>query len=292
MKHVIPAFLSIALLAPSLWGQSSVWKVTKGNSTLYLGGTCHVLRASDLPLPPEFQFAYAASQKVVFETDLARASSPEMQRIIAERGRLSDGQTLEQILDSPAWNVLSKFCQQRGLPITQLRGLRPWLVSVMLANLELQKLGLSEQGVDQIYYARAKADGKPIGELEPFERQIDYLTGMASDRPSEFIASSIEDLDQLPTELAELIDAWRAGNLADLQRIMNDEMRTKYPVLYRDLLVARNEAWIPVVEKMLATPETEFVLAGVGHMAGAEGLVARLRERGCRVEQISAPPTH
>ncbi|HLP24496.1 MAG TPA: TraB/GumN family protein, partial [Acidobacteriota bacterium] len=288
MKSVLLSLLAAAALTSSLHAQTSVWKVTQGDSVLYLGGTCHVLRPSDLPLPPEYDQAYAAAKTVVFETDLARMQSPEMQQVVMQRGMFTDGTTLEQALSPEAWTALQKYCEQRQFPIDQLRPMRPWLLTVMLAVIELQKLGVSQQGADSIYFQRAKADAKGIGELETFERQVDYITGMAGDRPSELVLNSLADLDQLPKEFPELIAAWRKGDLATLEQLMNRDLREKYPELHQKLLVERNNAWLPVIEKLLATPDVEFVLAGVGHMSGPEGIVARLRERGCKVEQVTA----
>jgi uncharacterized protein len=288
MKLLLPSLLAAAALTSSLSAQTSVWKVTKGDGVLYLGGTCHVLRPADLPLPPEFDQAYTAAKTLVFETDLARMQSPEMQQIVMRRGMFTDGTTLERALSPEAWTALNKYCEKRQLPIAQLQPMRPWLLTVMLAVIELQKLGVSQQGADVIYFQRAKADGKNVGELETFERQVDYLTGMADDRPSELVINSLADLDDLAKEFPELLAAWRKGDLVALERLMNRDLREKYPDLHRKLLVERNDAWLPVIEKLLATPEVEFVLAGVGHMSGAEGIVARLRERGCQVEQVTA----
>lgn len=290
MKLLLRSLLAATALTSSLVAQTSVWKVTRGDSVLYLGGTCHVLRPSDLPLPAEFDQAYAAAKTVVFETDLARAQSAEMQQIVMQRGMFTDGTTLEQALSPEAWAALKKYCEQRQLPIDQLRPMRPWLLTLMLAVIELQKLGVSQQGVDAIYLQRAKADGKSLGELETFECQVAYLTGMADDRPSELVLNSLHDLGNLAKEFPELLAAWRQGDLATLERIMNRELRAKYPELHRKLLVERNDAWLPVIEKLLASPDVEFVLAGVGHMSGPEGIIARLRQRGCTVEQVTAPP--
>ncbi len=290
MKSLLRSLLAAVALTSSLHAQTSVWKVTKGDSVLYLGGTCHVLRPSDFPLPSEFDQAYAAAKAVVFETDLARMQSPEMQQIVMQRGMFTDGTTLDQAISPEAWAAVVKYCLQRGMPAEQLRQMRPWLLTVMLAMVELQKLGVSQQGVDAVYFQRAKTDGKAIGELETFERQVDYITGIAGDRPSELILSSLADLEDVAKKFPELLAAWKQGDLTNLERLMNRDLREKYPEIHRKLLVERNNAWLPVIEKLLATPDVEFVLAGVGHMSGPEGLVARLRERGYKIEQITAAP--
>jgi len=288
MKRLLLSFLAAALAGP-LSAQTSVWKVTRGDSILYLGGTCHLLRPADFPLPPEFDQAYTAATRLVCETDLARLQSPEMQQIIATRGLFTDGATLQQALSAEAWAAVGRYCTQRQLPIEPLRPMRPWLLTVMLAALELQKLGVSQQGVDLVYFQRAQADRKSLGQLEAFERQVDYLAGMADEQPSELVLNTLAELDQVGRDFPQLLAAWRRGDLAALDRLMNRELREKYPALHRRLVVERNAAWLPVIERMLATPEIEFVLAGAAHMSGPEGLVARLRERGCRVEQVVAP---
>ena len=61
----LATLLSLCLFTATLalQAQSSVWKVSKGGNTLYIGGTSHLLRTSDYPLPAEFDLAYAAADE-------------------------------------------------------------------------------------------------------------------------------------------------------------------------------------------------------------------------------------
>ena len=61
----------VLLFCTQAIAESSLWTIQKGGSITYLGGTCHLLRQSDFPLPPEFYKAYGASDILVFETDIA-----------------------------------------------------------------------------------------------------------------------------------------------------------------------------------------------------------------------------
>lgn len=45
-------------------------------------------------------------------------------------------------------------------------------------------------------------------------------------------------------------------------------------------MVKRNLTWMPAIQKMLATPEIEFILVGAAHLAGDRGLIALLRQKG------------
>lgn len=288
MKRLL-APAAFAAFALTLSAQTSVWKVTRGESTLYLGGTCHVLRAQDLPLPPEYDLAYAASKRVYFETDIERSKSAEMQQIVAREGVFADGRTLQKVLTPEAWAAVEKFCSARGIPPAQVQTMKPWLFVLMVTVIELQRLGVSQEGVDAKYFAKARADGRPIGQLETFEEQVAFITGMAGDKPSDFVLQGLADLDEVAAEFPKLLAAWRAGDLGELERMMNHELQTKYPELYRTLIVDRNNAWMKKIDALLASPEVEFVLAGAGHMSGTDGLVAQLRARGAKVEQVVAP---
>lgn len=281
--------LLCALLASAagLAAESSVWKVTRGGQTFYLGGTIHMLRPADFPLPAEFDAAFAASRRIVFETDIARVQSAEMQAVVAQQGMFTDGTTLDKVLTPAAWKAARDYCAKAGLPVEQMRQMKPWLFTLMMAAVEFQKLGVSSQGVDLTYFRKAGEAGKTTGELESFERHIEHIVSLGAGQESAMIAKSLEDLNELPTILNDLIAAWRAGDLARIDRLMLRDIRRKYPAVFKSLLTDRNLAWLPKLEALLRTPEIEFVLVGAAHLAGPEGLLTLLKARGCTIAPLS-----
>jgi hypothetical protein len=275
-------------LAPLLSAQSSVWKVTRDGRSFFLGGTIHLLRAQDFPLPAEFDQALAASAKLVFETDIARVQAPETQQALLARGMFMDGRTLQQVLSPAAWKVAQDFCAKAGLPIEQLGMMKPWLFALTMALVELQKLGVSMEGVDLHLHKRAREAGKTFGELEDFEKHLDLLVNLGGGDESAMIEKSVDDLKDLPRALPEAIAAWRSGNLQKIDDLLLRDTRRKYPKIHRALLADRNAAWVPKLEALLATPEVEFVLVGAGHLPGPDGLMALLKARGCAIEPVRA----
>jgi uncharacterized protein YbaP (TraB family) len=280
--HLLIFVLSLSALPAS----TSVWKVSRGESVLYLGGTCHLLRPQDFPLPAEFDTAFAASSKIVFETDMARLTSPAMQQIVASRGMFTDGTTLDKVVSPSAWKALSTYCREAGLPMDQISKMKPWLFTIMMMGMELQKLGMATDGVDVYYFEKASAGNKSLGQLESFEQQIEFITQLGAGYESELIEKSLEDLHELPKMMNDTLAAWKSGDMAALDRLMLDEVRTKYPSIFQTLFVDRNNSWRPKIEALLETSEVEFVLVGAGHLSGPEGLLALLSARGCKVEQL------
>jgi uncharacterized protein YbaP (TraB family) len=67
MKTII-SFIFFYVISVYSYGQTSVWKISNGNNVLYIGGTIHVLRESDYPLPEAFETAFENSTIIVFET--------------------------------------------------------------------------------------------------------------------------------------------------------------------------------------------------------------------------------
>lgn len=286
MRRRLPLLCALVSFAGTLAAQSSVWKVTKADRTLYLGGTCHVLRPSDFPLPAEYEVAFSAAEELVFESDIARLKEPATQRLLLQRGIYQDATTLETVLSPVAWSKLTEYCAAAGLPAAQLRQMRPWMATVMIAAIELQKLGVTQEGVDAHFHQRAGTAGKKTSGLETLEEHLGYVTGLGAGQESEMILSTLADLADLPRMFPELIAAWRSGDMTKLDELMLHDMREQYPAVHAELIVKRNNAWLPRLAEMLKTPATEFVLVGAGHLAGDDGLLAALRRRGCTIEQI------
>lgn len=63
-------------------------------------------------------------------------------------------------------------------------------------------------------------------------------------------------------------------------------MQTAYPEIYQTVLVSRNKKWIPKIETMLSTPETELVLADTLHLAGDDSLLSLLQAKGYIVKKL------
>ncbi len=152
---LLSSLVSLALLPCVVSAQSSVWKVTGGDQSLYLAGTIHVLRPGDFPLPAEFDQAFAASSLIVFETELARLQSLEMQQVVARHGMYQGDRTLEDVLTPEAWAKVQDYARSAGLPLVQLSRLKPWLFTITLLALELQKQGIIPGGVDLHYHRKA-----------------------------------------------------------------------------------------------------------------------------------------
>lgn len=284
----------ITLIIASLWlcvasaGQaaSPVWKVEKNGQTLYLGGTIHVLAASDYPLPAAFDRAYGKSQRLVFETDLGAMQDPLLQMQMAQAMMYRDGRTLKSVLSPRTWNELSRFMQRRSLPIESLSMFTAGGVSLTLTMLELQRLGLAETGVDKHYYQKAAADAKPSHGFETPQQQIQFLASLGEGNEDNVIRYTLRDIAALEPTMRQLKSLWRSGDNKGMVEMAIAPFRAEFPAVYKSILVDRNLDWMEQIDALIKTAEVEFVLVGALHLAGKEGLVTQLRQRGYRLSQL------
>lgn len=265
---------------------TSVWSVRSGDNVIYLGGTVHLLRPGDYPLPEEFEEAYQASSQLYFETDIGSMSDISVQTQMLQQLTYSDDRTLRTVLNDEAYTALSAYTATAGLPIAMLEKFKPGLLVSTLQVLVFQSMGFTPQGVDAYFHTRAVGDGKQEGQLETVEEQIGFISAMGEGNESEFILLSLKDLAETGDVMEEMLGVWRSGDADGLSELFVEDMKDEAPALYDSLLLQRNLKWIPQIESMLQDTDTEFVLVGAAHIVGENGLLDLLSQRGYEIEQL------
>ncbi|MCB1665118.1 MAG: TraB/GumN family protein [Pseudomonadales bacterium] len=287
----IAAVRGLLMFACALWGahgwaESAVWQASSGEQKIYLGGTVHLLRPSDYPLPEPFETAYQNSDELYFETDVAGLNDFAVQARMLQALTYTGTDSLRTVLDDEAYQALANHLATTGMPIQMLEKFKPGLLVSTLQVMEFQKMGFTPQGVDTYFSARAIGDGKAVGELEPIDAQIDFIARMGEGKESEFVRLSLEDLEDIPESMAQMIDAWRRGDNETLATLFVNDMKVTHPDLYDTLLVQRNNAWMQIIEPMFRDDDTEFVLVGAAHLVGEDGLLSQLQAKGYTLTQL------
>ena len=285
MSKIILILLFV-VASSSVHADSSVWKVSKGDDHIYIAGTVHVLSESDYPLPVEFDRAFVAAKKIIFETDIGGMQSPEYQLAIVKALMYPRGQNLQQKISRRTYTRLKKHLDARGLSIDMLMNYKPGMILSSLVMGELKRLGVSGVGVDKHYYARAVKNRKKIGQLESLEQQIGFLSELGVGEEDEFINYTLDELESLPQIFNRIRKVWREGDMSIFDKEMVVPLKKEYPDIYKLMLLDRNNAWLPKIEVMFGTAGVELVLVGTLHLAGDDGLLKKLKARGYRVQQL------
>jgi uncharacterized protein YbaP (TraB family) len=282
----LPFIIFALLLATASQAQTSIWQISNGKNTLYLGGTFHMLKPSDYPLPKEFEQVYKKVNWLVFETDMDQLESPAFQQKFLQSMTLPTGQILADHLSAKAYAELVRYAAKNNMDTARMQRFKPQMVALIIAVDALKKYGLTAEGVDSFIGDKAKKDNKIITKLESIDDQIHYISTMGEGNESNLILQTIADMEDLPTEFDAMSEAWRIGDDEALFDHGIKPMLEDYPSIYQNLLVERNNNWMPKIEKLIAQPEDKFILVGALHLIGQDGLLQQLRDRGYQVKQF------
>jgi uncharacterized protein YbaP (TraB family) len=270
-------------------GPSSVWLVEKDGHRLYVGGTIHLLREEDYPLPDVFEQAYRESAKLVFELPPGSEGDGEVVLRMREMGTFPTGDDLPHHVSAETLKKVYRWASDNGFPQATLNRMRAWFVALTIAAFEYQQLGAdANRGVDQHFEARAKEDGKPGEGLETVELQLSIFSNLSDQLQEELLMQTFSEAESVQKDFAELITAWRTGDAPKLQELLFRDA-DKYPELMEDFLLKRNKAWVRPLLKYMDKGEVVFVLVGAGHLGGKGGVLELLKEKGCTVKQLDAP---
>jgi uncharacterized protein len=279
--------LVAAVLVPAqAAAQNFLWKATRGEGTVYLVGSVHLLTKDYYPLSSVLEAAFKESDLLVEEVDLAEMTAPDNQLTILMRGMLPAGQSLEAVVSPATFALVSRRVADLGMPVEPLKRFKPWMLALTLLSLEWLKAGFDpDLGLDKHFYDRARTEGKAVQGLETLDFQISRFDEMTPNEQDRLLMQTLKELDTQRTSVTALADAWKAGDSSTIERIVLQDVRQE-PQMYQRLLVDRNRNWLPKIEALFARRGRAFVVVGAAHLVGTDGLISMLRARGYTVEQM------
>jgi uncharacterized protein YbaP (TraB family) len=267
----LAAFLLVAFLAAAQQPRVThvrLLKVTRGDSTVYLLGSVHVARPDIYPLNEPIEEAFARSSRLVVEVDLARIDRTAFQKKVMSLGMLPAGRTLRTELPPEVSRKLEEKLSALGMPAAGFDRMRPWLVSMVLAELDFSRLGYDPaNGVDLYFLSRAGE--KEIVQLESADSQLEMLSGFSDEEQRELLAEYLNE-PGIEEDAVALFDAWLSGDSELLSKLISGEMggSAAGKGIEDALLRKRDAAMALKIEGLLEKPGTSFVVVGAAHLVG------------------------
>lgn len=266
--------------------QTSVWKVSKGDDAVYVGGTIHILPISEFPLPAKFTQTYEKSDTLVFEVKMPDPTDIEGQRKMMAGLAYAEGKTLKDDVSEETYEALNAYLSNFGATADQLAQFKPGMVASMLVAMEAQRSQLAGQGVDAYFMQLAARDGKNSEYLESLDFQINMLANMGAGEEDRLISETLETLPELKDMLKSTIKAWREGDTKKIDELVVATFKRESPASFDDVFTKRNQNWLPQIEAMFGDDDQEFVLVGAGHLVGDGSVIDLLEAKGYKVEQM------
>ena len=269
-----------------------LWRFQAGDSTVYLAGSIHVMKASLFPLPPQFDAAFQRADRLAVEVNTNGLAPEVLQEKFRSYALLPEGESIGAILRPTTLVSVTTYLQEQGSRLSAVAALKPAMLSTQLAVARLSALGyLPEYGLEQHFIGTI--GDRPILELETLDQQLAVLTGPPMPVQDEMLAETLDEMDTIEPIISAMIVAWLAGDDREFRRLFDLQSGTSPDIqaFMRTLLEDRNVGMAKKVVEYLKIPGTTFVLVGAAHLTGPEGVVALLESRGLHGRRINSTDT-
>lgn len=309
MLRQISLFLYLAVaITPIVWGQTPadhiptekalLWEITGKDLSKpsYLFGTIHMIGKSDYVLHKEVSDALGGAQRVTFEINMEKMMDISSLMPLMMKMYMNKDTTLRDLLSIEEYALVKAKFEDLGLPLMFLERIKPMFLSMLLSDdmNPMEGGGLGSDDASIISYEMelmklAKKQEKPIDGLETAEYQMSIFDSIPYKAQAEMLVKSIkgEDTESMD-DLDEMVKMYKAQDIQAMQSMMDDDSEGMGK--YEDLLLAgRNRNWIPVMGRMMAKEPTFFAV-GAGHLGGAHGVIALLRDAGYTVKAVPFTP--
>ena len=285
----ISLFLVLACVAARAAAENYLWEVLSVTNRVYLYGTIHAGKASWYPLPAAVERAYEDAAVLVVEADitdeLAMAKSGGAMLYVPP-------DSLANHVKADEYARFRKLLPRYRLPEPQVAQMKPFMAVSLLVFSEWARLGyLPQFGLDSYFIRKAKAEMKPVVEIEGVETQIRLIESFTEKETATIFKGTLDALESGLTneQVTGMVNAWQAGDpqlILEVARGYND--RVPGALEFEEKFVwSRHDDMMKKIEGYLnASRDRHFIALGALHLAGPRGLVELLRKRGYIVRQL------
>ena len=266
-------------------------EVTKENAEnkLYLFGSIHASDESMYPLPDYVMDAYEKSQEIAVEFDLIEYTkdlSSQMESL--SKFVLTDDTKISDYIEQEDYDKGVEILKNAGLYSPLYNFYNPILWFTLIENAAIVDANLDEKyGIDHYFLERAKEDDKEIIELESAEYQYNVLSSFDYDTQVYLLKQSINEYDDVKTELEKLHELYKKGNKEELEGLLLEEETDEYTKEYNDKLITiRNKNMAESLEESFKEGKDIFCTVGLAHIIGEGGIADLLEQKGYTVKIV------
>ncbi|MEA3244460.1 MAG: TraB/GumN family protein [Pseudomonadota bacterium] len=282
-------FIALACLAGAFAAEAAdsfdsglLWRVERAGVTpSYLFGTMHSDDPDVVKLSTPVQRAFDQAQSVTLEVVLDPRSLLSMTSALL----MTDGNTLESLIGRRLYERTLEVMKARGIPEMLVANMKPWAVAVTL----MTPPGNNGLVLDHVLYQGAVAAGKKVHGLETVAEQMGLFDGLSRKDQVTLLEDTLDNLDTVAQMLDELQAAYLDRDLKRLMELNEAAMRDSDPLLAetfnRKVIVERNYRMAERMQPRLREGQ-QFIAVGALHLAGKEGLLKLLSERGYQLSRV------
>jgi uncharacterized protein YbaP (TraB family) len=256
---------------PSIEARPAMWRVSDGDTTIYLLGSIHLLPPNINWRTPLIDRAIATSDTLVLE------SSPEESvdfRAMAQGANLKPAGERVSPGKRP---ILDAMIERSGIARETLNDYKDWALVTTLAMGDAIAAGATTRdGVEEKLWSVFEAAGKTRTAFYHAKEQLDQLDSLPESDQRKMLENTLSGKENY----GETLKAWASGDIASLEKT------AECTPLEGKLVGQPNNRWAQWITARMKKPGTVLVAVGLGHMAGPYALPKLLAARGLKVERI------
>src|SRR3984893_150282 len=260
-------------------GKHCLWRITNAPAPFYLLGSVHALQPSDYRRTPVIEEAISQSKQFLFEFDPKEDET--FGEKLREAARYPKGQQILGKIGPKTYKYLQKITISG---MNDWQHLHPWAIAMILRNPGFGTVS-TRYGIDNYVAKKARYYSNPTGGLETVDEHIHVFSDMHEIEGEVFLLQCLVHCDEDPKQFQEEVAAWKSGNTERLYALQLPRIR-EAPTIWWRLLDRRNARWIPKIEAATKSGKPTMVVAGAMHFCGPHSVVAMLRARGYKIEQL------
>jgi uncharacterized protein YbaP (TraB family) len=273
---------------PLRHGQGILWQIEGGAAApSYLFGTMHStdpeIATPPAPVAERLHQANSLTVEIVM--------NPEVVMQLAMAMVLTDGRTLDGIVGPELFEQVTEVGAGYGLQRQQLKLFKPWVLMAMfsLPPAEMVRAAQGGKSLDEVLQIEAAARGTAVHGLESAEEQIAVLQSPSEADQVALLREVVVGYGELGALFARMRGAYLARDLADLYRLMQEQVAASDPHLmdsFVDNLIDRRN--LLMVERMATRLDegNAFIAVGALHLPGDEGILHLLEQQGYKVRPL------
>jgi len=290
-RFALASSLCASLLCPWAGADTDApftWEVKGPKATHYLVGSVHLLPQSENVLPKGLEDVYDSAEGLMFETDIGALEQQQVQIPFLQAAHTEKG--LKSLISPPLHAKLVRRLRKLGVDTGVCEPFKPWFCSLALEILTYRDAGFSgEDGIDEKFYKSAISDGKSVRWFESPAEHLGLFADMSDAMSLRLLESALDDTATQLDEPKQVYRTWRKDDFAVIESV-TAQLKTAYPDLYERLLAERNRHWMPKLKQALDGAEVQLIVVGAAHLAGPDGLIARLGQSGYRLQRYITLP--
>lgn len=266
-----------------------VWRVTAPDGgVLYMSGSYHYLTAEHYPLSPAVKDAFNECSEVAVEIKNVDAADRIDDSDVHYSEKLNNGDSLRAHLTDEEYAALSDYLTEVGSDISEFDDYAPWYVFTHLPGSGEAQLSKS-YGYDRIIQIMANIEDKELLSVETSESKDAYYPEMDERVLGMLIKRTCQTKNSFDIGL---LDAWAQGDLDRIAEFsfsdegLSDEEKTLWQQYLKYSLDDRNVIMTAKAEEYIASGEKVFMVVGVSHFVGDNGILALLSQKGYTIEKM------